>query len=218
MTDLEKAARQALEALEEGYQTHTPEFKNAITALREALAEQPAQADGDTIVQTFTGLPKRKLRELLSGGWEVNGVCFQRIETDGTVRRGAATTGGMVLWWNAEQPAQQEPVAHSIVAGALFDFMGWLTSRKERLVLSSVNDASPAVEVIKQFAEMRCLSLDEANVKEWQEHLYTRPQAREPLTDEQREEIAKGWRGRNWTVGDIIDATEAAHGITGEKK
>lgn len=34
------------------------------------------------------------------------------------------------------------------------------------------------------------------------------------LTDEQREEIAKGWRGRNWTVGDIIDAVEAAHGIT----
>jgi len=35
-----------------------------------------------------------------------------------------------------------------------------------------------------------------------------------PLTDGQREEIAKGWRGRNWTVGDIIDATEAAHKIT----
>ena len=36
---------------------------------------------------------------------------------------------------------------------------------------------------------------------------------REPLTDEQREEIAKGWRGRNWTVGDIIDAIEKANGI-----
>ena len=39
------------------------------------------------------------------------------------------------------------------------------------------------------------------------------PPQRKPLTDEQREEIAKGWRGRNWTVGDIIDAIEAAHGI-----
>lgn len=38
-----------------------------------------------------------------------------------------------------------------------------------------------------------------------------------PLTDEQREEIAKGWRGRNWTVGDIIDAIEAAHGIYKEE-
>lgn len=43
--------------------------------------------------------------------------------------------------------------------------------------------------------------------------LYTTPPKRKPLTDEQREEIAKGWRGRNWTVGDIIDAIEAAHGI-----
>ena len=43
--------------------------------------------------------------------------------------------------------------------------------------------------------------------------LYTTPPQRKPLTDEQREEIAKGWRGRNWTVGDIIDATEAAHNI-----
>jgi len=43
--------------------------------------------------------------------------------------------------------------------------------------------------------------------------LYTIPPQRKPLTDEQREEIAKGWRGRNWTVGDIIDAVEAAHGI-----
>jgi hypothetical protein len=35
-----------------------------------------------------------------------------------------------------------------------------------------------------------------------------------PLTADQREEIAKGWRGRNWSVGDIIDAVEAAHKIT----
>ena len=45
------------------------------------------------------------------------------------------------------------------------------------------------------------------------EPLYTTPPQRKPLTDEQRKEIAKGWRGRNWTVGDIIDAIEAAHGI-----
>ena len=132
-------------------------------------------------------------------------------------------------------PAQQEPVAHSIVAGALFDFMGWLTSRKERLVLSSVNDASPAVEVIKQFAEMRCLSLDEANVKEWQEHLYTRPQAREPVIDKSaaiRIATALGWEPKrqpltdeeiskidwkqNETLHDFARAIEAAHGIKGD--
>src|SRR5690242_14484143 len=29
------------------------------------------------------------------------------------------------------------------------------------------------------------------------------------LTDEQREAIAAKWRGRNWTLGDIMDAVEA---------
>jgi hypothetical protein len=38
-------------------------------------------------------------------------------------------------------------------------------------------------------------------------------QALKPLTEEQREKIAQGWRKRNWTLGDIIDAVEAAHGI-----
>ena len=81
----------------------------------------------------------------------------------------------------ATELREQEPVAHSLFAGALFDFMGWLTSRKERLVLSSVDDASPAVEVIRQFAEMRCLSLDEAKVQEWQDLLTEQPAQDERL-------------------------------------
>ena len=50
--------------------------------------------------------------------------------------------------------------------------------------------------------------------------LYTSPPASKPLTYEQREGITAMWsRGhRNYTVGDIIDAVEAAHGITGEQK
>lgn len=61
-------------------------------------------------------------------------------------------------------PEQEE---HAVIAGALFDFVGWLTSRKERIVLSSTDDASLAVDAIKQFAEMRGLSLDNANVQGW---------------------------------------------------
>jgi hypothetical protein len=62
---------------------------------------------------------------------------------------------------------EQEPVAHPVIAGALFDFMGWLTSRKERIVLSSADNASPAVEAITEFAKMRNLSLDDAKVQDW---------------------------------------------------
>ena len=70
----------------------------------------------------------------------------------------------------APQPAQ-EPVAHPVIAGALYDFMGWLTSRKERIVLSSADNASPAADAIKDFAKMRDLSLDNAQVETWREAL-----------------------------------------------
>jgi len=72
--------------------------------------------------------------------------------------------------------AKDEPVAHSVVAGALFDFMGWLTSREKRLILSSVDEASPAVEAITEFAIKRNLSLKYAEVGYWTEFLATPPQ------------------------------------------
>jgi len=109
----------ALEALETGGWNKTTA---AITALRErlaieaidALAEQPAQQEKDALAvdQIFKGVPRRKLERLLADGWRINGVSIERTEADGTSRRGAVTGGGMVLWWNQEQPAQQqEPVA-----------------------------------------------------------------------------------------------------------
>lgn len=70
---------------------------------------------------------------------------------------------------------EQELVAHAVIAGVLFDFMGWLTSRQERIVLSSCDDASPAVKVIEEFAIMRGLSLDDAKVKDWQDMIAPPP-------------------------------------------
>jgi hypothetical protein len=67
--------------------------------------------------------------------------------------------------------ALAQPVAHTVIAGALFDFMGYLTSRKERIVLSSADDAAPAVDVIRDFAKLRGLSLDDAQVRTWREAL-----------------------------------------------
>ena len=68
-----------------------------------------------------------------------------------------------------------------VIAGALFDFMGWLTSRKERIVLSSADEASPAVDAIKDFAKMRGLSLDNAQVQTWQEALAQPAHVQEPV-------------------------------------
>ena len=100
-----------------------------------------------------------------------------------------------------EQPAQQDPVAHGIIAGALFDFMGWLTTRPKRIMLSSADDASPAADAIKDFAKMRGLSLDDAKVQDWSE---SRPAQRTwvGLTDEEVDdlsrEMVKGEKSVNW--------------------
>lgn len=73
--------------------------------------------------------------------------------------------------YDALYKAQQGAVAHDVIAGALFDFMAWLTSRPKRIMLSSVDDASPAVDAIRDFAKLRGLSLDDARVQAWQDVL-----------------------------------------------
>ena len=83
----------------------------------------------------------------------------------------------------AKPEPEQEPVAPPVIAGALFDFMGWLTSRKERIVLSSADNASPAADAIRDFAKMRGLSLDDAKVQDWN---ITPPQRTERPVDCER--------------------------------
>lgn len=68
-----------------------------------------------------------------------------------------------------EKATGMSSVEHAVIAGALFDFMGWLTSRKERIVLSSSDNASPAVDAITEFAKMRGLSLADAKVTDWRD-------------------------------------------------
>ena len=64
-------------------------------------------------------------------------------------------------------------VLHSHLAGMLYDFMGWLTSRRTRLCLSDSDNASPAVDAIVDFAKMRGLRLEDAQVEDWQAILTT---------------------------------------------
>lgn len=54
-----------------------------------------------------------------------------------------------------------------IVAGALFDFIGMLTTQRETTVMSSHNDAQPAVRMLQRFAEKRSLKLNEPLVRMW---------------------------------------------------
>ena len=75
------------------------------------------------------------------------------------------------LYAKYDELYKAQDVSHGMIAGALFDFMAWLTSRPKRIMLSSADDASPAVDAIKDFAKMRGLSLDDARVQDWQDNI-----------------------------------------------
>lgn len=94
-------------------------------------------------------------------------------------------------------------VTDAEIAGALFDFMGMLTSQDEKTQFSSTDNASPAVEQIRKFALKRGLSLENADVSGWRNRLAAtsaKPadhiadagkmvQPAEPLTDERIDEL-----------------------------
>lgn len=102
--------------------------------------------------------------------------------TDGVWREVTKGSPGVPLY--EHQPAADvQPVVDTVIAGVLFDLMGWLTSREERLMLSSADDASPAVKVLREFAEMRSLSLDNTPlIKDWQNFVYVQEPAPEDTT------------------------------------
>ena len=133
------------------------EIGKAITAIKEALAQEQDNAYIYASSLATAIWQKHYIKEAPK---------FELLDTtEGVLTQIDNMTCGLVR----EKPAQpeQELVAHSVIAGVLFDFMGWLTSRKERIVLSSVDEASPAVEAITEFAKMRNLSLDDAKVQDW---------------------------------------------------
>lgn len=55
----------------------------------------------------------------------------------------------------------------SSIAGALYAFAAWMTTRPERLVTSSSDDAAPAAEAVVEFLTQHGLADVEPNVKGW---------------------------------------------------
>lgn len=104
----------------------------------------------------------------------------------------------------AGQVAPQATVLpEEIIAGALFDFMGFLTTRNEVITLSSHHEAGPAVEALRAFADKRQFNLDEAKVADWMDYRPVQATV-EPLTDEQ---LLKQWYASSravWSLQDCI--------------
>jgi hypothetical protein len=182
----DEALKLALEALEAATRYGAGGFEDAKDALRAAQAAQPApvqepvayrptgwaahrdQYAVPVLFNPYTGQP-RDVRDVQSDPQGILIVPPGKVEM--LAAKPTVKQSLQVATSPAAQPALvQEPVAHPVIAGALFDFMGWLTSRDQRLTLSSTDEASPAVEAITEFAKMRGLLLDDARVQDWQDN------------------------------------------------
>lgn len=109
-----------MSAVTEADMLDVAELEHENRMLRERIARLEAN---DSI--RFKGLPMRKLVKLLTDGYTVNGYSLQRTEPDGSVKRAAVTTGGMVLWWGAEpapKPRQLLTDAESSKLRSSLDF------------------------------------------------------------------------------------------------
>lgn len=82
----------------------------------------------------------------------------------------------------------QEP-SHDVVAGAIFDFAGFLTSHKVMIEVGSCSNASPMVERIKEWSGNRGLSLENPDVFGWQMRTAQPRKAVRLTTDEIKEAI-----------------------------
>ena len=105
-------------------------------------------------------------------------------------------------------------IEHAVIAGVLYDFMGWLTSRRARLCLSDKDNASPAVDAIVDFAKMRGLNLEDAQVERWQAILTT-PHSAKGSTDSAESFGKRKWVGlKEDEVENLMNATGIFGGLT----
>jgi len=92
----------------------------------------------------------------------------------------------------------------NVVAGAIFDFAGYLTTRPESMPVGSSKDAGPMVGHIQKWAKQRNLSLDNADVKGWQDVTEAEPKKRKLNA---REMHALSAAARHGIVSGGMDAT-----------
>ena len=60
-----------------------------------------------------------------------------------------------------------------VIAGALYDFLAYLTTRDEPLKLGAKEPTPPALEALEDWARKRNLSLDQARATDWHQDEYS---------------------------------------------
>jgi hypothetical protein len=61
---------------------------------------------------------------------------------------------------------------HDIVAGAIFDLMGKMTSLGTPVTFGASHGTAPAVEIIRDFAKKRGLDISDPDVEHWQDKIH----------------------------------------------
>lgn len=85
----------------------------------------------------------------------------------------------------AQPPAQPSAKLTELIAGALYDLMGDLTTRDETLRLGAFELATPACDALDAFAKKRGLSLDNPAIEDWHAGLSADPPMANGLTEAQ---------------------------------
>jgi len=57
--------------------------------------------------------------------------------------------------------------AANVVAGALFDFAGYMTTRDKSIKVGAKENPSPVLDQLKSWSRNRHLNLDDADVEKW---------------------------------------------------
>lgn len=60
---------------------------------------------------------------------------------------------------------------HMIISGALYDFMGFLTSRPQEVTLSDHHTPHDLLDAFREWAEERNLNIENALVLDWRESI-----------------------------------------------
>ena len=87
------------------------------------------------------------------------------------------------------QPEQEPDGVRLVVSGAIFDFAGYLTTRDKVIEVGSTANASPVADLVKEWAALRGLSLENPAVLSWQEWLI--PVSTSDTSQERVDETAK---------------------------
>ena len=125
---------------------------------------------------------------------------------------GRVLSAGTALYIAPPEPSVPDGL-HLLISGAVYDFAGFLTTREKTIQAGARVGADIVVDLLKEWAALRGLKLDDAAVLSWQEWLS--PTTPEPPADVVRDAERLDWLLRNlpgvalrYCVGVLSDTSD----------